>query len=127
MFEGVTQGYIGVLEGVSAGQNRQLRDLDDQLTQAKRDGWAWRKEAEALQARVAELEQKLALKQALDEADDVLLGEWKKTHPCSPLMQAVGRRRDGSALSRGLSIWMAAFDANARRLGINDPEAHRIS
>ena len=78
-------------------------------------------------ARIQQLELALAVKEATDEADNVLLGEWKKLHPQSPLRQEIGKLKNGSSMTKGLAIWMHAFDAAARKRGITNPEAYRIS
>lgn len=78
-------------------------------------------------ARIQELELALAVKEATDEAAQVLVNEWKTLHPQSPLRQPVGKLKDGSAMTKGLAVWIRAFDAAARKRGITNPEAYRIS
>jgi multidrug resistance efflux pump len=80
-----------------------------------------------LQARIAELELQVKLAQATDEADQKLLAEWRTLHPQSPLRQAVGKLKDGRPLTKGFAIWAAEFDRVAKKLGITNPEAYRIS
>lgn len=94
----------------------------------------WRALAKRLQQENAELRETAAQwKRAHDvlaaskEASTKLVQEWRGTHPDSPLLAPVGKLQDGSPLSRGLQGWIAAFDAAARRLGIANPAAHRIS
>jgi hypothetical protein len=78
-------------------------------------------------ARIAELELQVKLAQATDEADQKLLAEWRTLHPQSPLRQAVGKLKDGRPLTKGFAIWAAEFDRVAKKLGITNPEAYRIS
>ena len=63
----------------------------------------------------------------MNEADSVLLAEWRAAHPQSPLRQSVGKLKNGNPLTKGLSIWIGKFDEAARKRGITNPEAHRIS
>jgi uncharacterized coiled-coil protein SlyX len=80
-----------------------------------------------LQARIAELELALAVEQAVAEAGEKVLDEWKALHPQSPLRQVVGKLKDGKPLTKSMSIWNTAFDAAARKRGITNPLAYRIS
>ena len=127
MYEGATQAYVGVLQGESADQQRLIRKLDRELTQAKANGWSWRHRAEALEARVAELEGQLAVKQAASDGHAAVVEAFKAQHAESPLLVQEGVLRNGNPRRRSTSIWIAAFDATARRLGIANPEAHRIA
>ncbi len=88
---------------------------------------AWRTHAKELERRVADLELALAVAQAREEADDVLLAEWKALFPQSPLRRMVGKFRDGQPKTSATIIWENAFDAAARKRGITNPLAHRIS
>ncbi len=87
----------------------------------------WMAHADKLEKQVAELELALAVKEAVVVADDATAAAWRATHPDSPLRATVGKRRDGSPLARSTAIWIAAFDDAARKRGISNPEAHRIS
>jgi uncharacterized coiled-coil protein SlyX len=131
MFEGHNAAYAGFLEGVN---RRMARDADAALQSWKDATAAWKaacsrleSQLEEANARIAELELRLALKTATDEADQKLLAEWRKLHPDSPLRQAVGKLKDGKPLTKGFAIWAAEFDRVAKKLGITNPEAHRIS
>ena len=94
----------------------------------------WRALAKKLQRENVELRETVAawklahdVQKASDEASDVAAAEWRRLHPDSPMNAAVGTRKDGSPLRRSTSIWIEAFDLIARRLGIANPAAHRIS
>ena len=87
----------------------------------------WRAYAKKLEKEVEDLKLALAVKEAVDEADSVLLAEWRAAHPQSPLRQPVGKLKNGNSLSKGLSIWITKFDLAAKKRGITNPEAHRIS
>lgn len=127
MFEGHAQASAGIMANVARvnGQTaddyrRMYRELGEMY-----DGLKER--ADRLERENAELRLSLAVEQAVVVADDAAAAAWRETHPTSPMRAAVGRRRDGSPLTRALSIWISAFDAAARQRGITNPEAHRIS
>lgn len=94
----------------------------------------WRAHAKALeqqladaQARIAELELALAVKTASAAGSVAVVEAFKASHPQSPLLVQDGTFRNGSMRRRSNVIWAKAFDEVARKLGISNPEAHRIS
>jgi uncharacterized coiled-coil protein SlyX len=131
MFEGHNAAYAGFLEGVN---RRMARDADAALQSWKDATAAWKaacsrleSQLEEANARIAELELALAVEQAVAEAGEKVLDEWKALHPQSPLRQVVGKLKDGKPLTKSMSIWNTAFDAAARKRGITNPLAYRIS
>lgn len=124
MFEidpGIAAQGAAARSAFAAGSNARVADHFEGLYHR------WMDHARKLEARVRELELALAVKQAAVEADNAVLAEWKRLHPQSPLRQAVGKKRDGSPMLKATAIWITAFDAEARKRGISNPEAHRIS
>lgn len=127
MFEGANQAALGHLAGVNAQYGRMVDNAMRRYDELARWYDQLKARADRLERENAELRQALAVEQATEEADDALLTEWKRLHPQSPLRQAVGKLKNGNPLSRGLSVWIKAFDEAARKRGITNPEAHRIS
>ncbi len=128
MFEGDTN--IGLLNTARTNQfiaGRNARQADINLQSALE----WKEYAHGLERRVAELEAALNLRdllaKATDQANGAVTTAWRGAHPVSPLHDVVGKLRDGRPLKRNYRVWAAEFDAAARRLGITNPEAHRIS
>ena len=80
----------------------------------------------AKDARIAELEQRLMIEEAASEAHAALVDQFKAAHPDSPLLSVIGKLADGGPKRRSTSIWIAAFDKAAERLGLQNPEKHRI-
>lgn len=124
MFEGAQQAYTGMLEGMNRQASRQIasasqdvRELSDEVIRLKR-------KTVAMADQIAQLS---AVLQARDDADVAEVAAWRKEHPVSHMHDFVGKLRDGRGIRRNFAIWIAAFDATARRLGIANPEAHRIS
>lgn len=88
---------------------------------------AWKNHALKLEARIAELEDALAVKSAAAEGHAAVVEAFKAQHANSPLLVQEGVLKNGNPRRKSTSIWIAAFDAAARKLGITNPEAHRIS
>lgn len=128
MFDGDTN--IGLLDTALRNKSRadfnarqsnlHLMRLEEWRAHAK----ALEQEVASLQARIADLE---AVRAAEHEALAAVTAEWRRVHPVSVLHDWVSKFRDGSGMRRNASIWIQAFDAAARRLGIGNPEAWRIS
>lgn len=78
----------------------------------------------SLQAQVKELTN---IRMAEEQAAVVELAAWRKEHPVSHMHDFVGKFKDGSGIRRNMSIWISAFDAAAKKLGIVNPEIWRIS
>ena len=79
------------------------------------------------QARIAELELALAVKTASAAGSVAVVEAFKVSHPQSPLLAQDGVFRNGAVRRRSNVIWAKAFDETARKLGISNPLAHRIS
>ena len=128
MFDGDTN--IGLQRIAQRNQfvaNRNARQSNLNLDAMEK----WRAHAKTLEQEVASLRAHIAdleaVRAAEDEARGVELAAWRKQHPVSHMHDVMGRFRDGVSIRRNISIWMEAFDAAARRLGIRNPEAWRIS
>ena len=91
----------------------------------------WRAHAKTLEQENVELrahiEQMAAIRTAENEALAAVTAEWRKAHPVSVLHDFVGKWKNGEGMRRNASIWVQVFDAAARRMGISNPEAWRIS
>ena len=131
MFEGAQQAYTGMLEGMNRQSSRQIanasqdiRELSDEVIRLKRKTVALGQDRDAI---LAELAEARAVLQARDDADAAEVAAWRKEHPVSHMHDVVSTLSSGRPMRRNLSIWIAAFDAAARKLGIAKPEAHRIS
>lgn len=131
MFEGSNAAYSGFLEGV----NRRMAKDADAAVQSWKDATAsWKaacgrleSQLEQANARIAELELALAVKTASAAGSVAVVEAFKASHPQSPLLVQDGTFRNGAVRRRSNSIWARAFDEAARKLGISNPEAHRIS
>lgn len=127
MFEGANQAALGHIAGVNAQHGRMVDNAMRRYDELARWYDQLKARADRLERENADLRLALAVKESTDEADQVLLAQWREAHPTSPMRQAVGKLKNGSPLSRGLSVWIKAFDEAARKRGITNPEAHRIS
>ena len=127
MFEGSNQAALGHLAGVNA-QN--ARTADDALRRyAELGRWydQLKVRADQLQRENNALKLALAVAEASMDGADAVAAAWRESHPQSPLRQSVGKLKDGSPKTKALSIWITRFDEAARKRGITNPEAHRIS
>ena len=128
MFDGDTN--IGLLATARHNQdvaNRNARQSNLNLQRLEE----WRAHAQALEREVvtlrARIEELNAVRKAEDEARGIELAAWRKEHPVSHMHDIMGKLRDGRSIRRNIAIWISAFDIAARRLGIGNPEAWRIS
>lgn len=127
MFEGANQAAIGHLAGVNAVNLRTIdaahRRYDELAVMYDR----LKARCDAAEAEVQDLRLRLAVAQAGSEARTAVVDAFKAAHPTSPLLVQEGTLKDGSPRRRATSIWIGAFDTAARRMGITNPAAHRIS
>lgn len=128
MFDGDTN--IGLQDAMLRNQfvaNKNARQSNLNLMRLEE----WRAHAKKLEQEVASLRAHIAdleaVRTAEDEARGVELAAWRKEHPVSHMHDVMGKLGDGRSIRRNISIWMEAFDTAARRLGIRNPEAWRIS
>ena len=128
MFDGDTN--IGLQDAMLRNQfvaNRNARQSNLNLDAMEK----WRAHAKALEQEVASLRARIAdldaVRTAEAEACNAEQAAWRKEHPVSRLHDFVGKFGDGTGIRRNVAIWVDAFDAAARRLGIRNPVAWRIS
>lgn len=80
------------------------------------------------QARIAELEDKLAIKTAAAAGFEAQSIAYRDQHPDSPLRADSGKRyKDGEIKRRIRIIYEAAFDAALRQLSISNPVSRRAN
>lgn len=124
---GIALGHVNRLGNQAVQYAREIDRANGEVRKANAEIEKANQIIANLNARIAELELALAVKEATEEADNALFAQWKTIHPQSPLRQVVGKWKDGSAMTKSQSMWNAAFDAAARKRGITNPLAHRIS
>lgn len=78
-------------------------------------------------AEIERLELALAVEQSAALGHRAVVDAFKGQHANSPLLVEEGKLKNGSPRRRSTSIWIRAFDEAARKRGITNPEAHRIS
>lgn len=127
MFEGANQAAIGHLAGVNAVNLRTLDEYQRMYRELRAMYDRLKARCDAAEKEVQDLRLRLAVSQAREVGDDAILDQWKALYPQSPLRQVVGTFRDGHPKTKATLIWENAFDDAARKRGITNPLAHRIS
>jgi hypothetical protein len=132
--------FGAMLGGIQAIHDANARAADWEHyaheVESNRDLWmthAKKIEAEnaALKAKIAELEDKLAVEQAHSEGLSAVVNAFKFEHPDSPLLQEAGQFRSGEVAGRPKRkyhlVYESAFDAEARKNGISNPASRRFN
>ncbi len=97
--------------------------------EANRDQWM--AHAHKLEAGAADLGDKLAVEKAHSEGLTAVVNAFKFEHPDSPLLEGAGQFRSGEVAGRPKRkyhlVYEGAFDAEARKSGIQNPASRRCN
>lgn len=125
------------LVGLAHGMGLNLRDAQRNAQEwsnayyrmeAQRNALA--EELRKLKGEVADLTDRLAVKESMIEGLKAALNGFKEAHPDSPLMEKSGEFRHPNFKGQATrmkyhDLYDAAFDKKASECGISDPEARR--
>lgn len=121
---------LGAVGAVNAA-NASAADWERYAHEVEANRDVWMRHAKKLETEVKDLADKLAVEKSHSEGLTAVVNAFKFEHPDSPLLQEAGQFRSGEVAGRPKRkyhlVYESAFDAEARKNGIENPASRRFN
>lgn len=121
---------LGTLDALNKA-NARAADWERHAHEVEANRDLWMRHACKLEGEVKDLADKLAVEKSHSEGLTAVVNAFKFEHPDSPLLQEAGQFRSGEVAGRPKRkyhlVYESAFDAEARKNGIENPASRRFN